>query len=237
MLFPTKRVAEQCRAFIQRRAPSPVNPRIVHLFICPEDDKKSNRESIVGSCADLHIVVFPQDIFPIAKQFWQHTGMGISSRLAEKCLSLLAEEATPTQRPASPLSSRFPGKGQNRHYAKSGCKSPCFSPPPAPPVEDFNPDHSVYLEERYGRNLPLSAAAFAKKALRYRVAGVLREGCQTEQQELVINPSSRGVASVSPDDVYLYPGGMAAIWNAHNLAMDILPSAKSICFGWEPSLN
>ena len=231
MLFPTKRVSEQCRAFIQSRAPSLVNPRIVHLFICPEDNKKTNGESIVGSCADLHIVLFPEDIFPIAKQFWQHTGMGISSRLAEKCLSLLAEEGMSAQLPASPPSSRFPAKGQNRHYAKSGCKSACFSPPPAPPPEDFDPDHSIYLEERYGRNLPISAASFAKKALRYRVAGVLREGAQSDGQELVINPSSRGVASVSPEDVYLYPGGMAAIWNAHNLAMDILPPAKSICFG------
>ena len=99
-------------------------------------------------------------------------------------------------------------------------------------------DHSVYLEERYGRNLPLAAAAFAKRVLRSRVAGVLKEkssNCQsepyTEQKDLLTGPSTRGVAEVAVDDVYLYPTGMAAIWNAHNLALAVLPPAKSICFG------
>jgi cystathionine gamma-synthase len=108
--------------------------------------------------------------------------------------------------------------------------------PSSPVIEDLSKDHSVYLEERYGRNLPLAAAAFAKRILRSRVAGVLKEnssGCQpyTEQKDLLVGPSTRGVAEVAVDDVYLYPSGMSAIWNTHNMALAVLPPAKSICFG------
>ncbi|KDR80352.1 hypothetical protein GALMADRAFT_117071 [Galerina marginata CBS 339.88] len=248
MLFSTQRIAELGRSFIQRRSAvlgSPVNARLVNLFICPEDKlndgtTKINRDSIAGSCVDLHIVLFPGDSFPVAKEFWQHTGLGISSRLAEKCLSLLPDTAPSVQRPSSPVSNRIPMRGHNRHY--SAVKGRLPSPPSTIPsvAEDLNPD-SVYLEERYGRNLPLSAASFAKRALRSRVAGVLlRDGSNEtrsptacpEKQELVIGPSTRGIKDVAADDVYLFPSGMSAIWSAHNMALAVRPPAKSVCFGF-----
>lgn len=240
MLFPKQRIAEQCRSFIERRSSSkgvPVNARLLHLFICPENKPNDGSNNVTANDSiDLHIVLFPADSYPIAKEFWQHTGQGISSRLAEKCLSLWPREDV--QRP-SPVSSRFPSRGHNRHYSAVKIpSSPKFDSPSSPVIEDLSKDHSVYLEERYGRNLPLAAAAFAKCILRSRVAGVLKEnssGCQnefyTEQKDLLVGPSTRGIAEVAVDDVYLYPTGMAAIWNAHNMALAILPPAKSICFG------
>ena len=244
MLFSKQKIAEQCRSFIQRRSSSngtPVNARLLHLFICPENKQSANmtaNDSLVGSSADLHIVLFPEDSFPIAKEFWQHTGQGISSRLAEKCLSLWPDDSPTVQRP-TPVSGRFPSRGHNRHYSavKVSCKSPAISHcPSSPTVEDLTKDHSVYLEERYGRNLPLAAAAFAKRALRSRVAGVLKENSYqsescTEQKDLLVGPSTRGVPEVILDDVYLYPTGMSTIWNAHNMALAVLPPAKSVCFG------
>lgn len=252
MLFPKQKIAEQCRSFIERRSSSngaPVHARLLHLFICPENKPSDGSKNIIvndsvmgSSCADLHIVLFPADSYPIAKEFWQHSGQGISSRLAEKCLSLWPHDSSTIQRP-TPGSSRFPSRGHNRHYSavKNPCEpcSPKSDSPSFPIVDNLGKDHSVYLEERYGRNLPLAAAAFAKRALRSRVAGVLKENssiCQsepyTEQKDLVVGPSTRGVAEVAVDDVYLYPTGMAAIWNAHNLALAVLPPAKSICFGF-----
>ena len=256
MLFSTRTIADQCRTFIQQRSVilgTPVTARLVHLIICPEDKQNNGvvtkgDQSTASSCADLHIVFFPGDAFPIAKQFWQHTGLGISSRLAEKCLSLLPVDTPNVQRPISPILGRIPGKEQNRHY--SAVKSRPTSPPavqlpPSPPssasfaVEDSNPD-SVYLEERYGRNLPLHAASLAKRALRSRVAGTLIKGntCDyindsgSEKNELVVGPSVRGIADVAAEDVYLYPSGMAAIWSAHDIALSVLPPAKSVCFGF-----
>jgi cystathionine gamma-synthase len=97
----------------------------------------------------------------------------------------------------------------------------------------------MYLEERYGRNLPIGSAAAAKHAMRRRIAGVLvrdsPEDCSgkphAEGENAEIGPSSRGVMDVTENDVYLYPTGMTAIWNAHHLATMTRPAAKSVCFG------
>ncbi|RDB27977.1 putative cystathionine gamma-synthase [Hypsizygus marmoreus] len=257
MLFATHRVADQCRSFMQTRS---IHARLISLLICPEDkengriierDTRSQQTDCTSTeSANLHIVLFPSDAFPVAKEFWQHSGMGISSRRAEHCLSMLPEELTKsgTSSPTS-SSSRFPVKKGNKHYSVKGSAHP-VSPPLSPFAsspfqksqvpEELDPDQNVYLEERYGRNLPLAFAASAKRALRRRVAGVLIRDiafdCQGEpcagDKNLVVGPSSRGVADVSENDVYLFPTGMAAIWNAHDIASSVRPAAKSVCFGF-----
>jgi len=103
----------------------------------------------------------------------------------------------------------------------------------------LNPDQYIYLEERYGRNLPLTAAAFAKQILRLRVAGVLLGKNANDldgqpsvvQEDGLVGTSARRIPEASADDVYLYPSGMAAIWNAHNILLSVRPQAKSVCFG------
>lgn len=225
MLFPTKRIAEQCREFIRIRSAAlgkPVTARIVDLLVCP--DGEADKTSIAGSCADLHIVMFPGDSWSVAKEFWQHTGLGISSRLADKCLMSLQKETAP------PKNARYSKGGFTKHYSSANAK--------ASKPEDVDENTSTYLEERYGRNLPLSAATFAKHALRRRLAGVLlcdsvpecRETAGTE--DLIVGPSTRGVQEVKESDVYLYPSGMSAIWSAHQLALNTLTPAKSVCFGF-----
>lgn len=107
---------------------------------------------------------------------------------------------------------------------------------PAASSENLSSDQATYVEERYGRNLPLESAAAAKRALRRRIAGVLVRDTPTEWsiaggQEAEVGPSTRGVESVTEDDVFLYATGMSAIWSAHQLALAVRPVAKSICFG------
>lgn len=106
---------------------------------------------------------------------------------------------------------------------------------PAPPDDTLDEDHSTYLEERYGRNLSQDAGTFAKRALRRRIAGVLLrdepavwDAVGSIDSEL--KPSTRG-PGVTEDDVYLYPTGMAAIWNAHQIISAVRPAAKSVAFG------
>ena len=226
-----------------------MNARIVSLLICPED-KQNGRilerheargcASAAAASVNLHIVLFPPDTFSIAKQFWQHSGMGISSRLAERCLSILPEDTLRVGGPPPPQSPRFPTKRHNRHYSVKPAKS---ASPPQSPLKTFTEDEQdVYVEERYGRNLPFSYAASAKRALRRRIAGVLirdnASDCQGEpcagDKNLELGPSSRGVADVSEDDVYLFPTGMSAIWSAHHFALAVRPVAKSVCFGYVP---
>lgn len=230
----------------------PVPVRLVQFLICPEDDVETHKQ-----CIELHIVLFPGDSFPLAKQFWQHTGNCISSRRAERCLAMLGElpgltgEGTPT--PAVP---RPPVRVPNRHYSKKSFgRSPPSSPASPHPRngpfrspdelqktdEELSADQSVYLEERYGRNAPLESAAACKRALRRRIAGVLVRDSPSDWSnaggnKAEIGPSTRGVDNVTEDDVFLFPTGMSAIWHAHQLASAARPIAKSICFGYGTSL-
>jgi cystathionine gamma-synthase len=251
MLFPTQKVSEHCQSFMQARS---THTRLIHLLIRPEDkgngrildlNTRNDESCTTTASVSLHIALYPAHAFPVAKQFWQHSGMGISSRLAEHCLSMLPEELTQAQTQIqpqlpSPTTNRFPLKVHNRHYSAKGLHPVSHGSPSRKARDDeLSMDHSTYLEERYGRNLPLSLAPSAKRALRRRIAGVLIHDdafdCQGEpsagDKNLVVGPSTRGVANVSENDVFLLPTGMSAIWNAHHLALAVCPPAKSVCFG------
>ncbi|KAH9916047.1 PLP-dependent transferase [Fomitopsis serialis] len=251
LLCPTRKVAEACRAFMIDRSSKtgPAVPvRLVQFLICPEDDVET-----LNQCIELHIVLFPGDSFPLAKQFFQHAGNCISSRRAERCLAMLGELPGVTGAGIPmPAVSRPPTRVPNRHYSK---KSFGRSPPHSPASSHFrngpfrspeealkadevlSADQSVYLEERYGRNLPLESAVACKRALRRRIAGVLLRDTPNDWSnaggnEAEIGPSTRGVDNVAEDDVFLFPTGMSAIWHAHQVALAARPAAKSICFGF-----
>ncbi|KAH9074310.1 PLP-dependent transferase [Lactarius deliciosus] len=200
LLFPSRKSAEACRAFLAARD---VLARVVQHCI-------SDRLCIF-------LVLFPRDQVSTAKQFWQHTGLGISSRLATRCLSALASASSPTSSTPPHLK-----PSAHRHYASS-------KPAREPPAEPLGTDQSVYLEQRYGRNLDVAAAELAKAAMRRRIAGVLvRDGGEVE---IEVAQSVRGVA-VTEHDVFLFPTGMSAIWSAHQLALDVRGAKKSVCFGF-----
>ncbi|EIW78262.1 PLP-dependent transferase [Coniophora puteana RWD-64-598 SS2] len=303
LLCPSRRVAEHCRAFILDRLAKEGKKghvRLVQYFIAssPPPSPTILKHQRAGSSsagtstsngdadtahrsAEIHIALFQPDVFPYAKQFWQHCGMIVSSRLAEHCLTLLDASSEPASQaaPASPTTpafsnSRVAFKAPNRHYSvkstpklsASSSSSPVFpttaaQPAPSPSVPQTTPpdaeslsrDQTMYLEERYGRNLPLSSAPHAKRALRRRIAGVLLHDdspspapsdaddaigqAGAEEPLAPLGPSSRGVPGVTEHDVFLFPTGMSAIWSAHQLALGAAPagvreSAKSVCFGF-----
>lgn len=220
-----------------------------------EKDKaeKAEEEEQAGGIMALYIVLFDAEAYGVAREFWQHTGLGVSSRFAERFLSLLELSS-----PSSPSSSSFAsvaalegggggGKKHNRHYSVNKDKKAYYhqrSPADDNHENELGADGRTYLEERYGRNLPLRVAAFAKRALRRRLAGVLIKdglrdgdlaagGCVGEPLlPCAVGPSSRGVKTVAEGDVYLTPSGMAAIWTAHQCLLGVGPEAKSVCFGW-----
>jgi len=306
-LLPTPRVAQSARAFLLSRSP-PIPSRIVEFVICPSSaslvqsaEETDTDHSIVGvDCIELQILLYNKEFQPVAKQFWQHSGDGISSRMAERGLAFLG------QGPAGPLNavegSEKKGSGEtddssassvpvkqsysrNRHYSRNKSAVPPTSlsrtastggasrngtagltastplPPatPATPIsrsdplaedlDDLSLDHSTFLEERYGRNLPLSSSKLAKLALRRRIAGVLlphEKPAKSGAGSLVQVPRGSGMGSdgkinfegkkVDEGDVWLYPTGMSAIWHAHQLAMAWKEgkegkAGKSVCFG------
>src|SRR6266498_1269892 len=138
---------------------------------------------------------FLKDAFPIAKLYWQHTGEGISSRCIEYCLHLMQakrdeqyyitensnEKSTSAPRKSS-FHKRYSSFSQlsmiGTNFNKdsfisnvAGQTSPTdltFTESSATDVEE-----NFYVEERYGRNLPITFIDKAKIALRRRIAGVL----------------------------------------------------------------
>ncbi|CAE6510794.1 unnamed protein product [Rhizoctonia solani] len=245
-LFPAAYIANACRQFMMNRPPDPTCPvpvRLVEFFICPGEGTPAGTpdESNVD-CVELHVVLFQQDAFSLAKQFWQHTGLGISSRLASAALNLLARNGE-TAAPAAPAAAssplpKFQSFQRNKHYgskARLGQTSPPPAQSPQPLVaENVSSEHDTYIEERYGRNLPKANTALAKTALRRRIAGVLvndSPSAPLSEETPELGASKRGV-DVTEDDVFLFPTGMASIWTSHQLVLAVRPQHKSVCFGF-----
>ncbi|CAG7849833.1 Probable cystathionine gamma-synthase; AltName: Full=O-succinylhomoserine (thiol)-lyase [Serendipita indica DSM 11827] len=264
MLFPCDKYANSCRDFIIRNEPKATVRIVQFYISPPEARVTSTRAGVSSPvvtgqrttsngvksgpsptsnagaterpvlCGDLHIVLFKQEQWGLAKAFWQHTGTGISSRLAEHCLQLL-EQQTMSKDELLASAKEASLRGRNRHYSaksRSSLSSPVLSDADRK-REAVREEETSYLEERYGRNLPALAVKEAKRTLRERIAGVISE-CRNGQtcQPGMVGPSTRRVANLSADDVFLFPGGMCAIWHTHQLLLKALGDRKSICWGF-----
>lgn len=247
MLFPSGKIAEKARSFILHNTPHPSHqPHIVQLSFPPVTPAKSGI-STPSTAVHLFVLLYPLDTKDLAKAFWQHTGYGISSRMAEYCLLQLESVARLDDSHDPNVSSntwtkplkRNPYK--NRHYAKDitfGKVTPPSAPatPTLPETEDLTQDQMLYLEERYGRNLDISFAGRARIALRRRIAGTLRENVSINEA-LLSEPGNtvRSQKGLDESDVYLCPTGMSSIWTAHQLLLQAFTPRKSVCFGYSPS--
>lgn len=87
MLFPGETHALQCERYLRHHAVN--NPTILTrtvLLALSTVGAVEQYRRIHWEQAELHAVLYPPDLYPLAKDFWQHTGYGISSRYAEFCL-------------------------------------------------------------------------------------------------------------------------------------------------------
>lgn len=75
ILLRSASAAHECHAFLAARD---VTARILDY------ERPQTRPG-----AEVHVVFYPYDAFLVAKQFWQHTGFGITTRLADLYISLL----------------------------------------------------------------------------------------------------------------------------------------------------
>jgi cystathionine gamma-synthase len=234
-LFPTLKIAQGCQTFLSAKQPA-VPSRIAEI----EHDSKVLVYAVFVDAQDAKY----------AKEYWQHTGDGISSRYAQQCLAQLSPPTDSPTLDSRPRSNR--GFGRNRHYSRKssgGSESMAESAASLRSLASLESSHSngsdeeietTYVEQRYGRNLAASLAPFAKKALKRRIAGVLLErpqtstdgalhSLQTEKAALKESGgstfnrelhSTRGIDQVSEDDVFLYPTGMSAIFHAHETCLE-----------------
>ncbi|KAJ1883430.1 Cystathionine gamma-synthase [Coemansia sp. RSA 1722] len=269
MLFPSQKCAERCAAFIYDQAskqhtadaefalPRAGQVRIVTHVVEPINKKAAALDATSDALqtpVTIYCVFFPADLFPLAKQYWQHTGDGISARLADHCLRIaqVNEQLEQTAGPLSPFGSSSASRrkqGSGYHRTASAVASPLPSPSPsdgpattvgasvaAPEAlataEDdvLSPEASIeadtYVEERFGRNLSLKYTANMKAALRRRIAGALSEEEQKQGAQV-----ERGVAGLSADDVYIATTGMGAVFQVHQALLRV-GRGKSVCFGF-----
>jgi cystathionine gamma-synthase len=244
MLFPSLATASRCQQFLLDKEPTLTSTTayIINLVPVSEDDNiVQERQTVISS---LSCVLFPSPAFKLAKQMWQHSGDGISSRRGEFCLKALREgllyregdDPPPRQNHARTF------KGPRRyqqiaslngldHNTVSDSDRPLT---PNDPVQEGK-EYSQFIEERFGRNLNAALAAKAKIAIRRRIAGCLTEDVELDEAlEAPGECSRRRVSDLTEDDVYLYPAGMSSIFNTFRTltANRAAEPRKSICFGF-----
>lgn len=234
-LFPTKKSALVCRSFMTSRiSPEDVNKVRVVNFVPSRAADVSSFESSVTST--LSCVIYPKQYAPVAKQVWQHSGNGVSSRRAEFCLTALRdgyliEEHGPA---AQEVKSQRLCKGPRRYQTKDSLNGSATKELGSPATTNGAPDgkeYAQFIEERFGRNLSTSFADKAKVAVRRRIAGSLT--ADVDLSEALEKTASDGrIAGISEEDVFLFPTGMSSIFNAHQLLLKALGHKKSICFGF-----
>ncbi|KAJ1559231.1 hypothetical protein HK405_011502, partial [Cladochytrium tenue] len=223
MVLPTRRAAEECRAFVRQRLAAaatavvgkpaatgrPVRVRLIELTLpagpATHSGKAGTNPGAGSETATtappitLHVAAFPREAAGAAKQFWQHSGAIVSSRFAEHCLELLKPGGrTVGYTPGGGGGSQGPAARSSAATAATSGRGGVRGKVPATAAAETaeagaRRELATYVEERFGRNWDIGQAAYAKLTLRRRIAGVLGEAL-------------RGAGDDEYDDV----GGQAA---------------------------
>ena len=242
MLFPSNRAARRCLSFMNSREPA-LGTAQVEVIDLVLDYSRAPSETLKKLFPSISAVLFTKELFQIAKQYWQHTGDGVSSRRAEFCHGLFQEGILVDKTTLESNGFQKACKGPRRYQRGSIDKSPLKiqKADTNPGVQEASPvngsaetrESTQFLEERFGRNLDISFVDNAKLAIRRRITGSLMG-----EVDLAAEPSPkmtsnmRGVVDLSDDDVYLYPCGMNSIFQTHQLMLEARKPMKSISFGF-----
>jgi cystathionine gamma-synthase len=252
MLFSTRMAATRCLDFVRKHAPAEmvVGLTVVHLVL---DETNPDSAPLLALSPTVSAAIFPHEAFPFAKQYWQHSGDGVSSRRAEFCHGLFKDDLLRVgpgdDGPPSPsMSGQKVCRGPKRYRRPMsiGGVGGNTSPPTsqsrhlnsgpsdseATGAKDAQ-ETSRFLEERFGRNLDISFLEPAKSAIRRRIAGALRGDLDITTMPLPdMGPNTRGIVNLREEDVYLYPCGMNAIFRTHQMLLAARGSLRSINFGF-----
>lgn len=224
---PSPATATRCLQFIRTHAPN-LDPQKLRLLHFTSTQSRSQKYASPRVSA----VLFPEDTWPVAKQYWQHSGDGVSSRRAEYCHELMKEGILVLKKENSEEEKEDLGKFCKgpRRYRKHGSTDLTSTGG----VNGIKADDSTqFVEERFGRNLELQFAETAKSAIKRRIAGSLTADVPLEDALGVAQDEvrKRDVAGFSEDDIYLYPCGMNAIFHAHLGTLSARGEMKSVMFG------
>ncbi|CAI5758778.1 unnamed protein product [Candida verbasci] len=223
LVFPSYKVAKRCREFIQKYSDNKSSIiRVLKLCTPPpitETEKSTRIETSIG------VVFFPSNDFPLAKNYWQHSGEGISSRMSEYLLKELVQNEEVSSRKLGNLK-------QELQVRKIQSKSPSIRSNSSSSQhggnEEVEREFNTFIEQKYGRVLDFKFAKDAKEILRRRICGKIDKSTNLLSE---FEKNSRGKI-LDEDDVYLFPSGMSTIFYAHYALLKILPNKKSVCFGF-----
>lgn len=239
MLFPSPATAKRCQRFFYDKAKEiPITSvRLLNL------EPKMSHDDHDTVLSGVYCVFFPQQHFPMAKQVWQHTGDGVSSRRGEFCLKALRDGfLQPVAAPGRVRSDSLYTKGPRRYQRGGSQNNINFlvnvpEPPSNGPIPEDR-DYSTFVEERFGRNLNVQLAEKAKIAIRRRIAGCLTEDADLEDALGKPRQCAEGrLSGLTEEHVLLFPTGMSAIFNSHRMLLAHAQAneqepLKSICFGF-----
>ncbi|ODV63562.1 cystathionine gamma-synthase [Ascoidea rubescens DSM 1968] len=210
-IFPSYKVAKRCRNFIKEQSENKnlkcSSIRILQLSTKAPQNK--NEESVIVE-TNIAVLFFPEDEYKYAKQYWQHSGEGISSRQGEYCLRELSLEFSKEEEAIF-------GQEEEKDKDKDN--------------DNDNQEENKFIEERFGRNLDLSFAKEANSILRKRISAQINEIIESEKK-FSKNIEVKDEEFISENEVYLYSSGMASIFHAHQAILNCYPQGKSICFGF-----
>jgi cystathionine gamma-synthase len=231
----------RCIEFLCEQNPEVDHGRIRQLDFIPQPSKMSAEDS-QKILPRLSAVIYPSELWPTAKTYWQHVGDGISSRRADFCQKAFDENFM-VERSAARESPPRVTKGPRRYQRTTSVDITKNHQKADPPTADGETapeagiqDLAQFVEERFGRNLNMEFAAQAKLAIRKRIAGSLTVDIDIpESLEHPADPERerlRDVPGFSVDDVYLHSCGMNAIFTAHRVMRLARGEMKSIMYGF-----
>ncbi|QKX64406.1 uncharacterized protein TRUGW13939_11580 [Talaromyces rugulosus] len=221
-VFPSLKTAQLCKDFLVSKIPADQSSKLRIVNFVPS--AKAGNADVISR---LYAIIYPKEYASVAKQVWQHSGHGISSRRGEFCLNALKDGyLVEDTAEASEGKNSVISKGPRRYQQRSSALKE--SPPSNPPE---GREYAQFIEERFGRNLSSALADDAKRAVRRRIAGSLTSNADLSEA-LESKPSHGRVEGLTEDDVFLYPTGMTSIFSTHQNLLSAWGDKKSICFGF-----
>ncbi|KAG5987842.1 hypothetical protein E4U52_007170 [Claviceps spartinae] len=238
LLFPSPEAAKRCIDFVDRAQPS--SSQQIGILELVLDPSKPISLLMKKLSPTISAVFLPEHSYAVARQYWQHTGDGISSRRAEFCHDLFKDGflvpgyGAELAHGVSTRATRGPKRYQRAGLDDSGLEAPKFNMQVQVLANTKESQESPrFLEERFGRNLDLNLLERAQLAIRRRIAGSLTQDSDLQTHlSALVTLNSRGMQDLDENDVYLFPAGMNAIYNAHRALFAARGQMKSVNFGF-----